>query len=90
MYQTKTFKPTPKQKEELASLMQHPGWLVVEERAEFEHSDAWKFLLDILQSLDTTKQDDILTLEKEGIKANAVTKFLQSMKSYTQDIYSPE
>jgi len=86
----KPFKPTEKQVEELKSLMQHPGWLVILERAEFEHSEAWKVLLKIIQSLDTTNPDDLLTLEKEGIKANAVTEFLNSMKSYTMETYSPD
>lgn len=86
----KPFKPTEKQVEELKSLMQHPWWLVVLDRAEHEHSEAWKVLLQIIQSLDTTKADDLLTLEKEGIKANAVTTFLTSMKNYTMETYSPD
>ena len=86
----KPFKPTPKQVEELKSLMEHPGWLVMLDRAELEHNEAWKVLLQIIQSLDTTKQDDLLTLEKEGIKANAVTTFLTSMKNYTMETYSPD
>ncbi len=86
----KPFKPTPKQVEELKSLMEHPGWLVILDRAEFEHNEAGKVLLQIIQALDTTKADDLLTLEKEGIKANAVTTFLNSMKNYTMETYSPD
>lgn len=90
MYNKKSWIPTEKQKEELKSLFNHPGWEVVTDRSEFEHNENGKTLLSIIQSLDTKNSDDLLTLEKEWIKAEAVTSFLNSFKNFTQEIYSPE
>lgn len=70
--------------------MQHPSFYLLSEIAEHNETQASKFLLKLLQSLDTTKSDDMLTLEKEWIKAEAVWNFLQSLKSYTQTAESPE
>lgn len=90
MYNKKLWKPSEQQKEELKSLVQHPGWIVIQDRAEFDHSESGKYLMSLLQSLDATTPEDMLTLEKEGIKAEAVTKFLSTVTHFTQDTYSPE
>ncbi len=90
MYNKKLWKPTDKQKEELKSLVQHPGWIVILDRAEFDHSESGKYLMSLLQSLNASTPDDMLTLEKEGIKAEAVTQFLNTVTNFTQEIYSPE
>lgn len=90
MYATKKWNPSDMQKEELKSLLQHPWWIAIQDRAEFEQAEAGKYLLSILQELDTAKPEDMLTLEKEWIKAQAVTKFLETVKIFTNEIYSPQ
>lgn len=90
MYNKKLWKPSDKQKDELKSLVLHPGWSVIIDRAEHEHSENGKYLMSLLQSLDSKNPDDMLTLEKEWIKAEAVTGFLSTVNNFTQEVYSPE
>lgn len=91
MYNKKPWFPTEIQKEEIKSLLKNPGWWVIMQKAEFEHSESGKSLLSMLQVLDAKNPDDMLTLEKEWIQADAVELFLKSIERYTYDnISSPD
>lgn len=90
MYNSTRWNPTQSQREELKALLQHPSFYLLGEIAEHNETQASKYLLKLLQTLDSTKADDMLTLEKEWIKAEAVSIFLNSLQTYTQTAESPE
>jgi len=85
MYQKKIWKPTEQQKKAIEEILTTPWFLAICEKAEYEFSEAGKFLLTLTQQLNTRDDNDLLTLEKEWISAWAVYDFLESVKRYWKD-----
>lgn len=84
MYTRKIWTPTEQEIKQLEELASTPWFKTLCKKAEFEFSEAWKYMITVTQSLDLKDSDDLVTLEKEGIHYNAVNTFLEEIKRYSQ------
>lgn len=87
-YSPKKWNPTDSQKQEIIKLLEHPWFIAICEKAEYEHAEWWKWLLSMLQHLDISKKDDVDTIEKEWMRIEAIVWFLNEVKSIDKKIFS--
>ena len=80
MYQKKFYQFSDDEKKAVEEMTRSPWFRAICKKAEYEFNEAWKYMLWLTQILNTKKDEDMETLEKEWIHALAVDTFLKEIK----------